>query len=208
MPKTASSRNRVRIIAGVWRGSRLDFPDVPGLRPTSDRTRETLFNWLQPEIHGSRCLDLFAGSGALGFEALSRGAAYALLLDKHKSAVHQLQLHKQRFNAQHCDIRQIDALTWLTQNRPSVTSTLPHQPGLERERAAFDIVFLDPPYAENLLPQCFQLIEQSGCIRDGGLLYYEQPIHTAISLSPRWRELRQKRSGQVKYSLLCFGDPA
>jgi len=194
-PAASNSRNRVRIIGGTWRGSRLEFPDIDGLRPTADRTRETLFNWLQQDIYGSRCLDLFAGSGALGFEALSRGAAYALLLEKNSQAAHQLTQHKQRLKAENCDIQQIDAVTWL-QNFAAA-----------RQKSAFDIIFLDPPYALNLIPECLQLLEKNACIRDGGLLYFEQPQHQEpVSVSTRWREIRHKRSGQVSYSLLRFGE--
>ena len=206
----SKSRNRVRIIGGHWRGSRLEFPSVDGLRPSSDRTRETLFNWLQFEVPGSRCLDLFAGSGALGFEALSRGAAYALLLDTHPQVIKQLQQHKLRLKANNCDIQQIDALAWLKQWQTSPESM--SMPEIEPEHVsleAFDIIFLDPPYALNLQSQCLQLIENSGCIRHGGLLYLEQPQHQqAISVSSRWQEIRNKRSSQVNYSLLRFGDQA
>jgi len=199
---TDVTRNRVRIIGGKWRGSRLDFPTVDGLRPSADRTRETLFNWLQAQIHGSRCLDLFAGSGALGFEALSRGAAYVLMLEKNKHAAQQLQQHKQRLGAVQCEVRQIDALAWLAQQAPVLENGADYQP-----QPAFDIVFLDPPYSLRLHSQCLQLLEQSALLRQGGLLYFEQPQHEEpIDVSKRWQEIKHKSSGQVSYSLLRFGE--
>lgn len=197
---STTSRNQVRIIAGKWRGRKLDFPDAEGLRPTGDRIRETLFNWLQRDLPGSRCLDLFAGSGALGFEALSRGAKSVLLLEKQRKLVDQLQQHKQRLGAENCQILQQDSLLWLQQGL--------QQGPQQAETRPFDIIFLDPPYAMQLLPQCFQLIEQKGWLREGGLLYVEQAQNQNLSLSSRWQTVRNKRSGQVEYSLLIYGESA
>jgi len=196
MPKSAGkSANRVRIIGGKWRGTRLSFPSLQGLRPSADRNRETLFNWLQNDIVGARCLDLFAGSGALGFEALSRGAGYALLLDRQAPVVKQLQQHRDRLQAEHCDIQQADTLAWLRQCGVQNAS-----------RPAFDIIFLDPPYSLKLIEPCLQLIEQNACLREGGLLYLEYAHNDKPpQLTPRWQEIRLKSSGQVNYALLRFG---
>lgn len=125
---------KVRIIAGRWRGSKLDVPDVTGLRPSSDRVRETLFNWLQSHIGGARCLDLFAGSGALGFEAASRGAAQVTMIERDAAALAGLHASARKLGADQVEIVAADALAWLAQ--------VPDR--------AFDVVFVDPPFAAGL----------------------------------------------------------
>lgn len=130
----SGSSGKVRIIAGQWRGSRLEVPDAAGLRPSSDRVRETLFNWLQAEIGGARCLDLFAGSGALGFEAASRGAAQVVMIERDAAAVASLRATAQRLDAGQVEIVAADALAWLA----------------GPVSAQFDIVFVDPPFAAGL----------------------------------------------------------
>lgn len=133
-PALQQSPGKVRIIAGQWRGSRLDVPALPGLRPSSDRVRETVFNWLQGEIAGARCLDLFAGSGALGFEAASRGAAQVCLIEQADAALTTLRDAARRLDARQVEIIRADALAWLARTA-------------DRQ---FDLVFIDPPFAADL----------------------------------------------------------
>ena len=145
----------MRIIGGRWKGRRLAVPPVPGLRPTPDRVRETLFNWLAPALPGARCLDLFAGSGALGLEALSRGAAEAVLVERHPAALRCLREAVDRLGAR-AEVVAADARTFL-----------------RRCREPFDLVFLDPPYGSRLLAPCLHLLAEGGWLRPGGWLYLE-----------------------------------
>ena len=133
---------KVRIIAGQWRGRKLDVLDSPGLRPTPDRLRETLFNWLQQEIGAARCLDLFAGSGALGFEALSRGASEVVMVESNPALVERLNDSAESLNSEHHVIQRADAMSWLKQ-----------------AKRGFDIIFLDPPFGQNLIESCCNLIK-------------------------------------------------
>jgi 16S rRNA (guanine966-N2)-methyltransferase len=187
-PEINSGRRRasqLRIVGGVWRGRRLGFPETAELRPTPDRVRETLFNWLQPWIAGAHCLDLFAGSGALGLEALSRGAAQAVLIEQDEAAAQALRANIDKLQAQAADLIHTDAMRYL------------HGPA-----RAFDIVFLDPPFQSGLLEQCFELLEKQQWIKPGGLVYIEN-IKTApeLALPPSWQLLRTKSAGQVSYHL-------
>ena len=134
MPRAPKTAGKVRIIAGRWRGSKLDVPDVAGLRPSSDRVRETLFNWLQGHIAGARCLDLFAGSGALGFEAASRGALRVTMIERDAVALAALRASAARLGAGQVEILAADALAWLARTPDR----------------AFDVVFVDPPFAAGL----------------------------------------------------------
>ncbi len=184
---TASRRNWLRIIGGMWRGRKLQFPDGEGLRPTGDRIRETLFNWLQAEIPGARCLDVFAGSGALSFEALSRGAASAVLLEQNSDAVRALQNNGEILAAENIRILQTDAITWL--GKP---------PG----DTAFDIVFLDPPFASELLSPAMERLEDNGWLSPNALIYIEVSARgTALSPPAQWQLQKHKVSGDVAYSL-------
>ena len=183
--------NTVRIIGGKWRGKKLSFPSIAGLRPTPDRIRETAFNWIQFEVSGARVLDLFAGSGAFGFEALSRGAAYAVFVEKDTSAVAQLNNHCQEMNIENALIEPCDALQFLKQT----VSQAAGQP-------AFDIVFLDPPYGKHLLEPCMNDLEQQHLLTDKAFIYLE--TESSLTLPPlpcNWRLTRSKHSGQVSYYL-------
>ncbi len=147
--------SEIRIIGGIWRSRKIRFPAIPA-RPTPDRVRETLFNWLAPVIEKARCLDLFAGTGALGFEALSRGAAEVLCIEKDRQSVETLQDNKKLLQAHEMQIIQMDAMHWLAsraklQVEESAAQSNPFLP--------FDIVFVDPPYAAQLLPSCFVALE-------------------------------------------------
>ncbi len=181
--------NQVRIIGGQHRGRRLEFPDLPGLRPTGDRIRETLFNWLQPMLPGARCLDLFAGSGVLGLEAASRGAGEVLLLDQAPQVIHQLQGHIADLQLSQAQALQADALSWL------------QSPPLN---ASFDIVFIDPPFSERLLEPCCQRLASSGLLAENARVYLERDVvESPPFFSPEWQILREKKSGQVAYYLLA-----
>src|SRR3990167_3389068 len=175
----------VRISAGEWRGRRLKVPDVKEVRPTPDRVRETVFNWLVPYIPGSYCLDLFAGSGVLGFEALSRGAQEVVMVDQSKEVIDLLQKEKIDFSAHHALIYQ---------------ARVPE--GLKQPTRPFDIVFLDPPFRSNLLLPCCFYLEEYGFLASSAYLYLEaETIIKDNELTPHWHILKCKHAGQVVYHL-------
>ena len=178
-------KNTVRIIGGEWRSRKLPVPDVNGLRPTPDRVRETLFNWLAPVIAGARCLDLFAGSGVLGFEALSRGASYAMLIDNAADVIKTLQEQKIKLNAQQADIYQ---------------AKIPEQ--LPSAKQSFDIVFLDPPYQLNLVMPCCHYLEEHEFLADNAYIYLEdKQIIKDNDLPSNWKIIKSNQAGQVFYHL-------
>jgi 16S rRNA (guanine966-N2)-methyltransferase len=186
MKKGGGQNNQVRIIGGEHRGRKLSFPDIPGLRPTGDRIRETLFNWLQPRLPGASCLDLFAGSGALGMEAASRGASRVIMLDSSPLVVDQLKQNIALLRLEQTEVQQADALVWLDNNPEP-----------------FDILFLDPPFADNLLQELCQKLEQGGWLKPDSLIYLEMDAGSQSPLLPsNWKVLKEKRAGQVEY-LLC-----
>jgi 16S rRNA (guanine966-N2)-methyltransferase len=178
-------QGQIRIIGGQWRGRLLRVPEVKDLRPTPNRVRETLFNWLAPRIVGARCLDLFAGSGALGFEALSRGAAWVEMVDASPKVVQLLQEELVAFKAANARI---------------VQAVVPQ--GLPVPEKKFDIVFLDPPFHENLLlPVCHHL-EENGFLADDALIYLEaKETIKDNDLPSTWRLIKSKQAGQVSYHL-------
>jgi 16S rRNA (guanine966-N2)-methyltransferase len=185
-------RQRLRIIGGVWRGRKLSFPDLPELRPTPDRVRETLFNWLRDIVPGARCLDLFAGSGALSFEALSRGAECAVLVDAHPAVIARLNQHLQTLQARGTRVVQAEALTFLDG---------PAQP--------FDLVFLDPPFDSELLAPCLSRLAEGDWLAPTAWLYVETARRAALPPLPAdWQVLRHKAAGQVGYYLLKRGGAA
>jgi len=185
MAKGARQGNKVRIIGGEHRGRKLSFPDIPGLRPTGDRIRETLFNWLQPRLQGAACLDLFAGSGALGLEAASRGAGRVVMLDRSSMVVEQLRHNISLLGLEQATVEQADAISWL--------QTTP-QP--------FDIVFLDPPFADNLLQPVCEKVAEGGWLRPGALIYLETDLDYGLPQLPSsWQQLKHKKAGQVGYFL-------
>lgn len=177
-------RGEVRIIGGAWRSRRLAFSASDGLRPTPDRVRETVFNWLAPYLPGAACLDLFAGSGAFGFEALSRAAARAVLVEKRLEVVAALRHNREQLKAGQADIVHADAVEFL-----------------RGPAAAFDIVFLDPPYASGLLAPCVELLDTRGWLKPDAFIYLEAPEGEAPPLPPTWRLVRSKTAGQVGYHL-------
>ena len=177
-------RNTVRIIGGQWRSRILEFPDTADLRPTPDRVRETLFNWLGQDLSGTACLDLFAGSGALGFEALSRGAASAVMVERDSAALRSLQENAQKLGARNLTVVRGDALEFARETR-----------------ARFDIVFVDPPYRLDLQVAALGLVR--GLLADGGRVYVEGEAHFEV---PRgWTVLRKSRAGNVHFHLLTGG---
>jgi 16S rRNA (guanine966-N2)-methyltransferase len=181
-----SVRNEVRIIGGAWRGRKLRFPPgIAGLRPTPDRVRETLFNWLRDVVPGSRCLDLYAGSGALGFEALSRGAREVVFVDRDARIAKYLADTLAQFHGRGGVVARADA-----------------EACLRAGGEPFDLVFLDPPFEARRLPALLALIDAHRRLRPGGLVYLEAPAADGVPpLPPAWRLHRSKRAGEVGYHL-------
>lgn len=167
----------------------LPVPDVGNLRPTPDRVRETLFNWLVGSIEGACCLDLYAGSGALGFEAVSRGAARALLVERDQGAVDSLRRQARLLDASQIEVVHADARRWL-----------------EGEATAFDIVFVDPPYGSGDLGEICSLLDQGGWLAADALVYLESSLEPeTLPLPPAWRVLRRQKAGRVRYHLAAAG---
>ena len=173
--------SEVRIIGGQWKRSKLPVPDAPGLRPTSDRVRETLFNWLGQTLNGWRVLDAFAGSGALGFEAASRGADAVVMIEREAALVDGLRASQKRLQATAITIHRANALNWMTACQ---------------ER--FDLIFLDPPFADDLFDRA--LAAALPLLADDGLIYVESPHEIAAPAG--FTAWRQGRAGAVHYQLL------
>ncbi len=185
-----SKSGRLRIVAGNWRSRLLDIADVDGLRPTGERIRETLFNWLAPRIQGAHCLDLFAGTGALGLEALSRGARHVTFVEESAVAAGQLRRNVELLDARGATVLQQDALAYL------------------REPCGqhYDIAFLDPPFAADFLGETCRLLDASGLLADGALVYLEQDRGAAEPDWPEgWQILKNKTAGNVRYMLVEAG---
>ena len=176
-----SSKGKIRIIAGQYRGRRIAVPERDDLRPTPDRVRETLFNWLGQTLEGRRCLDLFAGSGALGFEAASRGASRVVMVEKDREVFAALSKTRELFGAQQIDLVLADAFDYLGQAGED-----------------FDVVFLDPPFRQNALPALLARLPPR--LAAGARVYVEAPA--PLDTGEVWRELKRSRAGQVSYQLL------
>ena len=189
MPLTRSSSKlgagKLRIVGGSLRGSKLAIADVAGLRPTPDRVRETLFNWLAPSIAGARCLDLFAGTGALGIEALSRGAARVDFVERDARLAQQLRDNLARLKQTDASVRNADALSLL----------------MEAPELAYDLAFLDPPFDADLWDVATQRLEAQGWLGVNALIYIESPASVAPSPPLTWRLHRENRAGAVRYAL-------
>lgn len=184
-PPQPAGRNVVRIVGGEWRGRLLRFPAVPGVRPTPDRVRETLFNWLQQRVAGSRCLDLFAGSGALGLEALSRGAAQVVFVDVEPVVTRYLLERLRDFGCDRGQVVRSDAARYL-----------------DGPAQVFDLVFLDPPFDAAVLPDVCSRLERDGWLAPNGFVYLEAPAAAGPPELPAgWTLLRSKRAGEVGYHL-------
>lgn len=181
--KPSNTHNVVRINAGVWRSRLLKFPDVDGLRPTPERVRQTVFNWLGQDLTAKSCLDLFAGTGAFGFEASSRNAKQVVMVEFSSAAYRALQQNKTMLNADDCQILQQDALQFLNHNQQ-----------------LFDVIFCDPPYhkgwIEKLLPTLGRHLSADG------VLYVEAEF--ALQSTDAWQVLKQNKAGNVYYHLLKF----
>jgi len=175
----------LRIIAGQWRSQRIPIPDAPGLRPTTDRTRETLFNWLAPHIVQANCLDICSGSGIFGFEALSRGAAHVTLVDKSSRVTKHLQEQKQKFKTEKAEIICADVVQWLS------------QPATQQ----YDIAFIDPPFTDHLLQSICQPLAENEWLKPQALIYLEMALTESLSLPKEWEQLKEQKAGKVRYEL-------
>ena len=178
-------QNRLRIIGGDWRSRNVTFVDAPGLRPTPARVRETLFNWLQNGILGRRCLDLYAGSGALGFEAASRGAKFVIQVENNALACRALKENAIKLAADQIKIIQSDVFRYLA-----------------GDAEPFDVVFIDPPFAMGLAVQTCQWLEEKGWLSKHAKIYVE--VESTLKLAgvpPNWRQLKSKVAGEVGYHL-------
>ena len=185
MPKK-STLSSIRIIAGQWRGRKLPVAEIEGLRPTGDRIRETLFNWLDAEIDGAQCLDLFAGSGVLGLEALSRGAGQVVALDSSREAVSALVEAARLLDTSKLQAKQMDAIQWL-KSKPA---------------GPFDLVFIDPPFQAGLLDESLALLAASNCLAAGALIYIERDCNDDPPQLPiGWQAHKDKVAGNVSYAL-------
>ena len=176
-----SNKGRIRIIAGEYRGRRIAVPDRPDLRPTPDRVRETLFNWLGQRLDGLACLDLFAGSGALGFEAASRGGARVVMVENDRTVFSSLEKSRALLDARRVELVCADAFDYL-----------------QTAREAFDVVFLDPPFRQNAARAALERLPAR--LARGARVYVETPA--PLELPAPWRELRRARAGQVSFQLL------
>ncbi|MBP8924412.1 MAG: 16S rRNA (guanine(966)-N(2))-methyltransferase RsmD [Pseudomonadales bacterium] len=190
---TKEERSEVRIIAGKWRGRRIGFVAEPGLRPTPERVRETLFNWLQPLIPGSRCLDLFCGSGALAIEALSRGASSVTMIDSSATVLREVRANLERLGENGAaTLVRAEACDWLQSTR----------------EAAYDIVFLDPPFNSKLAPQCLQLLDRATLLAPCARVYLESAIDEPTPVpGPGWVLHRERFAGNVAYRLFITPPP-
>jgi 16S rRNA (guanine966-N2)-methyltransferase len=185
-----NARGRLRIVAGIWRSRVLEIADAPGLRPTSERIRETLFNWLAPSLAGARCLDLYAGTGALGLEALSRGAASAVFVEKSPNAVTALRSNVELLEATGATVQATDARHYLQ----------------TPDAGPFDLVFLDPPFADDNLGELCRLLREHGILADGANVYLEQDRAQAEpELPDDWAVVKNKTAGNVRYMLVAVG---
>ncbi len=177
---------QVRIIGGQWRSRKLPVNDVEGLRPTTDRVKETVFNWLAPYVTDARCLDLFSGSGGLSFEALSRYAKSALLLEKDRGAAAQLTKNLSTLKCDNARVKNADSLKFLDKSASE----------------QFDLVFIDPPFRKSLLQQSCQLLEENEWLTDNAVIYIEMESElSGVDMPSNWQCLKEKNAGQVTFSL-------
>jgi 16S rRNA (guanine966-N2)-methyltransferase len=173
--------NKVRIIGGELRSRAISFPDADGLRPTPDRVRETLFNWLGQTLYGRTCLDLFAGSGALGFEAISRGAERVVMVEIDHAALRALQDNVRKLGCANVSVQGQDGLEFVL-----------------RDAQKYDVIFLDPPFQSDCLPKLLEILPQR--LNDDGVVYVESGA--AIAIPPPWQTVKSGKAGQVYYQLL------
>ncbi|SDV48221.1 16S rRNA (guanine(966)-N(2))-methyltransferase RsmD [Chitinasiproducens palmae] len=183
-PRRRPTAAQVRIVGGIWKRTVLPVLDAEGLRPTPDRVRETLFNWLGQRLDGQRCLDLFAGSGALGFESASRGASEVVLVERNRQAARQLEANRQKLDASAVRIVEADALRFAQ--------------GLAAH--SFDVIFLDPPFGGDALAAALPLAMRLA--RPDGAIYVEAPASLTLAEETGWRVDRSDKAGAVHYHLL------
>ena len=181
-----------RIIGGNWRGRKIKFDDADGLRPTTDRIRETVFNWLQPYLNQSVCLDLFAGSGVLGIEALSRGAAEVVLVDKNKTTTNNIKINLSQLKTPDAIVYNDDALDWLSASPDS---------------KHFNLVFLDPPFHTDLLEKSAIALNDSSILADDAIIYVEHNANEKFIAPENWSCIKDKCAGQVSYKLFELRNP-
>ena len=185
-PTQSARASSIRIIGGEWRSRKLTVPDAPGLRPTPDRVRETLFNWLAPTIQGARVLDAFTGSGALFLEALSRGASTGVAIDANTNAVNNLRRNLTVLQCDDAEVLRADSLHYLS----------------NKAEQGFDIVLLDPPFHQDLLLSACQLLEDNNWLNKGAWIYTEsEQAPSSLGVPSTWRLHREKHTGQVHYAL-------
>lgn len=181
----------IRLISGKWRGKKLPVKDKEGLRPTTDRTKETLFNWLMHDVRDANCLDCFSGSGSLAFEALSRFAKNALLLERDKQVAQQLRENLKTLKVDNANVIETDSINYLQQTAAQ----------------QFDIVFVDPPFNKGLVHPCCQALEENGYLTQQALIYIEMELQSAaVELPGNWQLLKEKSTGQVTYRLYLRGE--
>ena len=185
-PTQSARASSIRIIGGEWRSRKLTVPDAPGLRPTPDRVRETLFNWLAPTIQGARVLDAFTGSGALFLEALSRGASTGVAIDANLDAVNNLRRNLALLQGDDAEVLRVDSLQYLS----------------NKTEQGFDIVLLDPPFHQDLLLSACQLLEDNNWLNKDAWIYTEsEQAPSSLGVPSSWRLHREKHTGQVHYAL-------
>lgn len=190
----AGATNQVRIIGGIWRSRRISFHDVQGLRPTPDRVRETVFNWLQAEISGAHCLDMFAGSGAMGFEALSRGADSMVMIEFDAKQAVCLKQSAEILKAENLTILHGDSL-----------KVLPKESARIRPQDGFDVVFLDPPFHKGMLENALGVLVRENMLRDGGWVYMEtERPWSELALDGTFELYRETRAGLVNSYLTRY----
>ena len=185
--KKPNKSGQFRVIGGQWKGRKLKFIEVEGLRPSLDRVRETLFNWLQSDIHGARCLDLFAGSGAIGIEALSRGASHLDFVELNKKAVRQLETNLGLLDADDGNVIHQDAKQFL-----------------DKIDQAYDIIFIDPPFHKGIAQEILSKLAQTNLLKEGALIYLEMEQNLEVDIPQSWELLKDKKAGQLQYRLYQF----
>jgi len=189
--RNKDQENRIRIIGGTHGSRQIRFPQIEGLRPTSDRIRETLFNWLQEDIVNASCLDLYAGSGALGFEAMSRGASSVQFVEINPQAIDALQQNRDLLNLSAVEITRSSVINWLSAGTESA--------GNDKQ---FDIVFVDPPYSSDLLMATCEHMAEKRLLKSGAKIYLEYNEPIALNALPEaFKNLKQKKAGNVHYYL-------
>ena len=186
--QTSKAMGEVRVIAGLWRGRKLPVLNAEGLRPTTDRVKETLFNWLMMDVANARCLDCFAGSGSLGIEALSRQAQAVVFLEKFANAAQQLNKNLASLKKDKGTVINTDTLAYLAQ---------------KNNDNPFDIIFIDPPFHHQFVPQILPLLQQNNWLAENALIYVEtEKNHPPLPLAENWQIIKEKSAGMVTSRLI------